>query len=96
MNYIPKLNDYVKWTKGVEGWIYYVDKENAYVTIESMVRPKDETNYSHCSIHRNERLLVICYKPQWKELQYLGSRNNVYDKATVPELKVAQGKPQTS
>lgn len=73
MSYIPKVDDYVIWKNGLEGWIYF--KSNEYITIEIMVRPKDEENYSHSSIHRNERLLVLCYKNQWNELTYLKSRS---------------------
>jgi hypothetical protein len=77
MIYTPKVNDYVIWTKGVEGWVYFVDKE--YLTIEQSVRPKDEINYLCCSLHRNERVLVICYPEQWKELTYVRSRESVYE-----------------
>ena len=79
MSYCPKLNDYVKWTKDVEGWVYYLDKDGEYITIESMVRPKDDVNYSHCSLHRNERLLIICYRKQWKELEFIKSRKTIYE-----------------
>ena len=75
--YKPRLNDYVKWNKGVEGWVYFFCNE--YVTIEVSVRPKDATNYEHCSIHRNERLLVICYNNQWNELKYVKSRSSIYE-----------------
>jgi hypothetical protein len=71
MSYQPQVNDYVKW-KHVEGWVYF--QCNLYVTIEMFVRPKDEINYRCCSLHRNERLLVLCYEDQWKELQYVKSR----------------------
>ena len=77
MTYEPKVNDYVKWTKGVEGWIYFKSKE--YVTIEYSVRPKDEQNYLACSIHKNERVLVICYHNQWKQLEYVSSRQSKYE-----------------
>ncbi len=77
MSYNPKVNDYVKWTKGVEGWIYFRDKE--YVTIEHSVRPKDEVNYECCPIHTNERLLVICYENQWDQLEYIKSRKSIYE-----------------
>jgi hypothetical protein len=78
MNYEPQVNDYVVWTKDVEGWIYFKDKE--YVTIEYIVRPKDEVNLECCPIHRNERLLVVCYAKQWKELKYIKSRDSIYEK----------------
>lgn len=76
MSYSPKVNDYVTWNKGIEGWVYFLCKE--YITIEVSVRPKDSTNYEHCSIHRNERLLVICYNNQWNQLNYVKSRPSVY------------------
>ena len=44
--YEPQINDYVTWSKGIEGWIYFKDKE--YVTIEVSVRPKDSQNYQAC------------------------------------------------
>ncbi len=78
MTYDPQVNDYVVWSKGVEGWIYFKGKD--YITIEQSVRPKDEINYQCCSIHRNERVLVICYPEQWKELEYIKSRESVYEK----------------
>ena len=75
--YEPKINDYVKWTKGVEGWVYFKDDE--YITIEVSVRPKDGINYEACSIHANERLLVLCYPQQWKELVYVRSRDSIHE-----------------
>ena len=75
--YEPQINDYVKWTKGVEGWVYFKDDE--YITIEVSVRPKDCINYEACSIHANERLLVLCYSQQWKELVYVRSRDSIYE-----------------
>ena len=77
MSYEPQVNDYVEWTKGVEGWVYFKDKE--YITIEYNVRPKDEINLECCPIHRNERLLVICYNNQWEELKYIRSRQSIYE-----------------
>ena len=76
-NYIPKVNDFVEWTKGVEGWVYFRDDE--YITIEYIVRPKDQVNYHACPIHANERLLVVCYKEDWKQLKYVKSRESVYE-----------------
>lgn len=75
--YEPKVNDYVEWAKGVNGWVYF--KDRSYITIEVSVRPKDCINYQACSIHRNERLLVLCYKDQWKELKYITSRESIYE-----------------
>lgn len=75
--YIPKINDYVTWTKDVEGWIYFTDKD--YITIEVDVKPKDPINYEACNLHRNNRLLVLCYSNQWHELNYIKSRKSVYE-----------------
>ena len=77
MSYKPQVNDYVKWTKGVEGWVYFSDKE--YITIEVSVRPKNCENYKACCLHRNERVLVVCYPEQWKELTYVKSRDSKYE-----------------
>lgn len=77
MSYEPQVNHYVKWTKDVDGWIYFKCEE--YVTIEYNVRPKDEVNLDCCPIHKNDRLLVICYKEQWYQLEYIKSRESVYE-----------------
>ena len=77
MTYEPQVNDYVKWTKGIEGWVYFKGEE--YITIEIGVKPKDEKNYEACRIHRNDRLMVLCYHSQWKELEYIKSRESVYE-----------------
>lgn len=81
--YKPRLNDYVKWNKGVEGWVYFVDQD--YITIETMVVPKDPINVEHCSIHKNHRLLVICYKGQWNELNQIGYRIDKYSETIIPK-----------
>ena len=88
-NYIPKVNDFVEWTKGVEGWVYFRDDE--YITIEYIVRPKDQVNYHACPIHANERLLVVCYKEDWKQLKYVKSRESVYEEEQNCLEMVGQG-----
>jgi len=77
-NYTPQVNHYVKWNNGkdVDGWVYF--KCDEYITIEHSIRPKDEVNVVCCPIHTNERLLVICYHEQWKELEFVKSRESVY------------------
>ena len=72
MSYSPKIDDYVSWKNGVEGWVYF--KSNQYITIETAIRPKDPEDYAHSSIHRNYRLLILCYHNQWNELTYSHSR----------------------
>ena len=83
--YEPQVNDYVTWAKGVEGWVYFKDKE--YITIEASVQPKSVENYRACSIHRNNRLLVLCYHNQWNELEYVTTRESVYEeKENIMEM----------
>ena len=77
MSYQPRVNDYVLWTKGIEGWVYF--RDNEYITIEIGVKPKNKENYEACSIHRNDRLMVLCYHSQWKELTYVKSRESIYE-----------------
>lgn len=88
-NYDPQVNDYVKWNKGIEGWVYF--KCEKYVTIEHSVRPKDKVNYRACSIHANDRLLVICYEGQWKELEYIKSRKSIYEEEKESMEMVGEG-----
>lgn len=78
--YVPQVNDYVIWNdgKGVQGWVYF--KCNEYITIEIGVKPKTQENYQACSIHRNDRLMVLCYDSQWKELEYVKSRESRHEK----------------
>ena len=77
MSYQPNVNDYVKWTRGIEGWVYF--KREEYITIETDVWEKDQENYEHCKLHRNDRVLVLCYHYQWNELTYIKSRKSVYE-----------------
>ena len=77
MNYNPQVNDYVKWTEYVEGWVYF--KCENYITIEVNVRLKDFENYQACNLHRCDRLLVLCYPNQWDELEYVKSRESIYE-----------------
>lgn len=81
--YKPSLNDYVKWTNGVEGWVYFSDNE--YITIETNVIPKDAQNIQACSLHKNNRVLVVCYVEQWNELEYVGYRLNKYSEEILSE-----------
>ena len=75
MTYIPVVNDYVKWEKGIEGWVYFKDKE--YITIETKVWPKHPEDRPQGTFHRNERTLVVCYPHNWKDLQYVQSRPSI-------------------
>jgi len=78
--YEPQVNDYVYWKPHIQGWVYF--KDNDYVTIECFVEPKNQENYEACSLHRNDRLLIVCYRNQWKELEYVKTRQSVHEKET--------------
>jgi len=80
MSYIPEVNDYVYWKPHIEGWVYFKGEE--YITIETSVSLKDETNYEACRLHKNDRLLIVCYASQWKELKYVKTRQSVYEEET--------------
>ena len=75
--YEPCVNDYVIWNDLVQGWGYYKDTE--YLTIEISVVPKSNQSYRDCKIHANNRVLVLCYKNDWNKLQYVKSRDSIYD-----------------
>jgi len=77
--YDPQVNDYVIWENGkdISGWVYFKDDE--YLTIEARVIPKDNQNFQDCCIHRNHRLLVLCYRKDWKHLKYQRKRSSIYD-----------------
>lgn len=79
MTYNPQVNDYVVWTNRnhIQGWIYH--KNSEYITIETSVKPKDPLDYQASPIHANNRLLIICYENQWKNLKYIKSRSSKYE-----------------
>lgn len=80
MRYEPKVNDYVVWKNDIKGWVYF--KDNQYITIEMLVTPRHREDVGHTPFHRNDRLLIICYREQWKELKYIKSRLNANDSIT--------------
>lgn len=81
-HYIPKVNDYVKWNN-LEGWVYFKDEE--YISIEIAVKDKA---CNKGSFHKKDHLLVLCYYNQWNQLEYVTSRESVYD-TDVPLVEVA-------
>lgn len=81
-DYDPQVNDYVKWktTAGVlEGWVYWRDECDEYITIELGTKPKPyctiTRNHKHCKYHT----LLLCYKYQWNQLKYIKKRESIYD-----------------
>ena len=75
-DYCPKVNDYVVWDKGQygtdEGWVYFVD--DAYITIETSVKPKPKDEYEKNPRHKMIHTLLLCYECDWKDLKYVRSR----------------------
>ena len=85
MHYIPRLNDYVKWTNSlghtVEGWVYFVDEE--YITIEIGVKPRPQCQYTNRKkpLHKMIHTLLLCYPYQWHELESVS-----YTHLTLPTI----------
>lgn len=79
MKYDPQVNDYVIWSnkEHVQGWVYFKDKD--YLTIETLVTPKHAQSYEDCSLHQNTRVLVLCYRQQWSQLNYVKSRRSPHE-----------------
>lgn len=69
MNYVPKIDDYVKW-RNIEGWVYFVDNE--YITIE--VGTKEKTD-DLVPMHKKHHILIVCHNWYWDELEYVKSRS---------------------
>jgi hypothetical protein len=75
--YQPKINDYVTWKDGIEGWVYFQDSN--YITLEIYTRPKNPEDYQISKIHANNRVLMLCYQHQWNELTFVKSRNSIHE-----------------
>ena len=69
--YIPRINDYVKW-RNVEGWVYYVDFD--HITIEISVRKKHPDDIANFPLHKKHHCLVVCNEYDWNELEYIHTR----------------------
>ena len=70
--YSPRVDDYVKWHQNNiidEGWVYFVGDE--YLTIEVSVKDKPD---ELVNIHKKVHCLVVCYKWDWSELEYITNR----------------------
>ena len=91
MMYEPEVNDYVVWTTELgmvhEGWVYFKAdptiekrgwrKPQRYITIELGV--KEKPDYNEDNPHKYVHVLLCCYEPQWKELQFVTKRKNRYE-----------------
>ena len=75
----PKVNDYVIWDKGEygkdEGWVYFHD--DAYITIETSVKPKPKDQYTKNERHKYIHTLLLCHAEFWKDLEYVKTRESV-------------------
>jgi hypothetical protein len=75
MLYTPKVNDYVTWGT-LRGWIYWIDPQESYLTIEIGVRLKpDGIGASHRKFH----CLICCFRQDWDKIVYVKSRKSKYD-----------------
>ena len=76
--YIPKVNDYVIWDRGEygkdEGWVYFYD--DAYITIETGIRPKPKDQCSSNERHKYIHTLLLCPNQYWDDLEYVKSRKS--------------------
>ena len=76
--YKPKVNDYVIWDKHEygkdEGWVYFCD--DAYITIETGVRPKPQCDYSKNDPHKYIHTLLLCYDTHWHQLKFIKKRES--------------------
>ena len=74
-DYEPQVDDYVIWDKGREdnnqGWVYF--KDEAYITIETGIKPKPPCQLAQ-SRHKYIHTLLVCQKYYWHELKYVKSR----------------------
>lgn len=81
MNYIPKVNDYVKWTNPLgqvtEGWVYFAC--DLSISIEVGVKDKPKCMYTKEEKHKKIHILVVCPNFLWHELEYIKCRKSHYD-----------------
>ncbi len=83
-SYTPQVDDYVRWGH-LQGWIYWIDSKNSYLTIEISTKEKSEQSYKDCMLHRNYRCLVCCFPERWHELEYVKNRREVLSEMLVDD-----------
>ena len=79
MKYKPQVDDYVRWKTDhitAEGWVYFYDE--MYITIETGIKPKPNCEYTKNERHKYIHTLLLCYPPQWNQLEYVHTRKNRY------------------
>jgi L-2-hydroxyglutarate oxidase LhgO len=73
MNYIPQVDDYVKWREH-EGWVYFKCDESISIEIGTCEKVCKEHG---ASFHKKNHILLVCSSFQWDELEYVKNRRNV-------------------
>ena len=58
-------------TKNVEGWVYYIDSEDEYLTIEIAVTDKLPHQLDAETYHRKNHVLIVCQGYYWHELEFI-------------------------
>ena len=71
MNYIPQVDDYVKW-KNHEGWC--ILKCDQSISIEIGVK---DVVCNQGTFHKKNHILLVCANFHWDELEYVKNRRNV-------------------
>ena len=76
--YIPKVDDYVRWTRSTgmidEGWVYFKCDET--ISIEVGVKDKPHCEYTREEKHKKIHILVCCPSYLWDELEYVKNRRD--------------------
>ena len=71
MNYIPQVDDYVRW-KDHEGWVYF--KCDQSISIEIGVK---DVVCTKGTCHKKNHILLVCSNFQWDELEYVKNRREI-------------------
>ena len=78
MNYIPQVDDYVRWERSTgmvdEGWVYF--KCDQSISIEIGVT---DVVCNKGTFHKKNHVLLVCANFQWDELEYVKNRRNRSD-----------------
>ena len=106
-NYIPQLNDYVKWTTELgmvhEGWVYYVASPieskkgwktpSRYITIEIATKPRKKCDLT-TFFHKRIHVCLCCYESNWHELEFIRRRVSKQDDSNPDQLSYGAYKSQ--
>ena len=82
MNYIPRIDDYVRWNHNGhvdEGWVYF--KCDECISIEVRVKDKPKCEYTREEKHKKIHVLLVCPVWDWDKLEYVTSRKDYHDES---------------